>query len=370
MNLTFRLLCYTVFIWQVLSANSGYKSHLFCYYMKDCQQDPPRDGNIRLDPRFMQAAVQARGSDVDKMTSGSGVNGFYRPRSALARAMYEKQHNDRYLQELDQNEWYRVNKDRLTPDLIKKFVQLYPDEETKAFLSASIDKSSWVWTQIWYLLAKAVLRHFWSVTDINGWLGRGSMFVLSEAQARALLRVTAHGIGAGALVDVGAGDGEVSRRFAHIYPHNYATEISASMRKTLADKGYKLLDTEKWHHYRQFDCICMLNLLDRCSKPKTMLKQARDALAPGGVLMLALVLPYKPYVEVTPDHKPEERLPIEGLYFEDQLAAFVKFMREEAGFDLVSWTRAPYLCEGDFAQAYYWLDDSVYVFKPTAVDPN
>ncbi|KAF9413127.1 hypothetical protein HW555_008569, partial [Spodoptera exigua] len=202
------------------------------------------------------------------------------------------------------------------------------------------------------------------------WLGRGSMFVLSEAQARALLRTTGHGIGAGALVDVGAGDGEVSRRFAHIYPHNYATEISASMRKTLAEKGYKLLDTEKWHHYRQFDCICMLNLLDRCSKPKTMLKQARDALAPGGVLMLALVLPYKPYVEVTSDHKPEERLPIEGAYFEDQLAAFVKFMREEAGFELVSWTRAPYLCEGDFAQAYYWLDDSVYVFKPTAVDPT
>ncbi|KAF9811164.1 hypothetical protein SFRURICE_002533, partial [Spodoptera frugiperda] len=64
--------------------------------------------------------------------------------------------------------WYRVNKDRLCPELIKKFVQLYPDEETKEFLSASIDKSSWVWTQIWYLLAKAVLRHFWSVTDING----------------------------------------------------------------------------------------------------------------------------------------------------------------------------------------------------------
>lgn len=72
--------------------------------MKDCQEGLPRDGNIKLDPRFLQAAVEARGSDVDRMTSGSGVNGFYRPRSALARAMYEKQHNDRYLQELDQNE--------------------------------------------------------------------------------------------------------------------------------------------------------------------------------------------------------------------------------------------------------------------------
>lgn len=65
------------------------------------------------------------------------------------------------------------------------------------------------------------------------------MFVLSEAQARALLRSVGNKIGNGMLVDIGAGDGEVSRRFAHIYPHNYATEISASMRKTLADKGYR-----------------------------------------------------------------------------------------------------------------------------------
>lgn len=67
---------------------------------------------------------------------------------------------------------------------------------------------------------------------------------------------------------------------------------------------------------------------------------------------------------------PEERLPIDGAHFEEQLTAFVKFMETEVGFELISWTRAPYLCEGDFAQAYYWLDDSVYVFKPSANFPN
>lgn len=43
----------------------------------------------------------------------------------------------------------------------------------------------------------------------------------------------------------------------------------------------------------------MLNLLDRCNKPRSMLEQAKYALAPGGVLLVALVLPYKPYVEGT-----------------------------------------------------------------------
>ncbi|KAL4715850.1 hypothetical protein ACJJTC_014582, partial [Scirpophaga incertulas] len=65
-------------------------------------------------------------------------------------------------------EWYRVDKSHLDPDLYDKFVQLDADEETRDFLSSSIDKSTWVWTQIWYLLAKAVLKHFWSITDING----------------------------------------------------------------------------------------------------------------------------------------------------------------------------------------------------------
>ncbi|KOB79492.1 Uncharacterized protein OBRU01_00168, partial [Operophtera brumata] len=153
----------------------------------------------------------------------------------------------------------------------------------------------------------------------------------------------------------------------------------------------RLLDIDEWWNGQQFECVCMLNLLDRCSKPKTMLKQARGAVAPGGVLMLALVLPYKPYVEargaVAPGgvlmlalvlpykpyvegntlitHKLEAPSPRAGWFgFEEQAAAFVKFMEEEAGFELVSWTRAPYLCEGDFSQAYYWLDDSVFVFTP------
>ncbi|XP_073947520.1 protein-L-histidine N-pros-methyltransferase isoform X2 [Choristoneura fumiferana] len=318
------------------------------------------------DEKFVNADYCTENQERDSkyfedMANNNGLNGLYRPRSALARALYEKQRNDRQLQEYDQNEWYRVDKSRLSPQLLQKFRQLDPDEDTKAFLSASIDKSTWVWTQVWYLLAKAVLRHFWSITDINGWLGRGSMFVLSEPQARMLLGTTA-----GALVDVGAGDGEVSRRFAHLYQRQYATEISASMRKTLSAKGFTMLDTEDWWREQKFECVSMLNLLDRCSRPKTMVLQARRALAPSGRLLLALVLPYKPYVEVTPDHKPEERLPISGATFEEQVQSFVEFMRDECGFELVTWSRVPYLCEGDFAQAYYWLDDSVFVFTPTA----
>ncbi|XP_030026038.1 methyltransferase-like protein 9 isoform X2 [Manduca sexta] len=371
MRATFQIICCSALICHALAVevHKCMKTDLFSYIKEDQPYCRRYESPELITNNWKPTLLQERYNKL-KMASSSGSNGFYRPRSALARALYEKQSNDRLLQEFDQNEWYRVNQDRLSPELHKKFVQLHPDEETKVFLSNSIDKSSWVWTQIWYLLAKAVLKHFWSITDINGWLGRGSMFVLSEAQVRQLLQNSPrkpNDTRLGALVDVGAGDGEVSRRFANLYSINYATEISASMQKTLAKKGYTLLDTDDWWREQQFDCVCMMNLLDRCSKPVTMLKQAHSAIAPGGVLVIALVLPYKPYVEA--DHKPEERLPISGMTFEEQVTSFVKFMRS-LGFELSSWARAPYLCEGDFAQAYYWLDDSVYVFEPAAAAPD
>lgn len=72
------------------------------------------------------------------------------------------------------------------------------------------------------------------------WLGRGSMFVLSEAQARTMLKAGQERTesSGGAIVDVGAGDGEVSRRFAHLFATKCATEISGSMRKSLIHKGF------------------------------------------------------------------------------------------------------------------------------------
>lgn len=62
---------------------------------------------------------------------------------------------------------------------------------------------------------------------------------------------------------------------------------------------FRLLDPEDWWRSQKFDCVCMLNLLDRCSRPRSMLRDARAALTPDGLLIVALVLPYKPYVEGT-----------------------------------------------------------------------
>ena len=54
-----------------------------------------------------------------------------------------------------------------------------------------------------------------------------------------------------------------------------------------------------WHsNGRHYDVISCLNLLDRCDKPLTLLRHVRESLRPGsGRAVVAMVLPYKPYVE-------------------------------------------------------------------------
>lgn len=73
------------------------------------------------------------------------------------------------------------------------------------------------------------------------------------------------------------------------------------------------------------------------------------------------------YFKGRADHKPTEVLPIEGSTFEQQVATVVRNVFEPVGFELVSWTRVPYLCEGDLRQCYYWLDDAVFVLKPVEI---
>ena len=59
-----------------------------------------------------------------------------------------------------------------------------------------------------------------------------------------------------------------------------------------------VLDAATWHDSAShYDVITCLNVLDRCDRPLTLLRQMRRALRPGGLLVVALVLPLAPYVE-------------------------------------------------------------------------
>jgi len=78
--------------------------------------------------------------------------------------------------------------------------------------------------------------------------------------------------------------------------------------KNAADCAVRVLGVDDWASSsspsdlvggrRQYDVISCLNLIDRCERPLTLLRQIHASLTPGtGRLLLALVLPFSSYVE-------------------------------------------------------------------------
>lgn len=95
-----------------------------------------------------------------------------------------------------------------------------------------------------------------------------------------------------------------------------------------------------------------------------MLKQIHSKLRAGGILILALVLPYDPFVErgflKLP---PSEYLPISSKSWEESVSKlWIKVLRP-MGFKPLALARVPYLCEGDLNTEYYSLDDAIIVLR-------
>ncbi|XP_024600028.1 methyltransferase-like protein 9 isoform X1 [Neophocaena asiaeorientalis asiaeorientalis] len=266
----------------------------------------------------------------------------------------------------ENHQWYACNREKLCESLQAVFVQSYLDQGTQIFLNNSIEKSGWLFIQLYHSFVSSVFSLFMSRTSINGLLGRGSMFVFSPDQFQRLLKINpdwkTH-----RLLDLGAGDGEVTKTMSPDFEEIYATELSETMIWQLQKKKYRVLGINEWQNTGfQYDVISCLNLLDRCDQPLTLLKDIRSVLEPTrGRVILALVLPFHPYVENVGGKwdKPSEILEIKGQNWEEQVNSLPEVFRK-AGFVIEAFTRLPYLCEGDMYNDYYVLDDAVFVLKP------
>ena len=295
-----------------------------------------------------------------------------------------------FLSEWEKQRWYHVeagevegsSKDvTITKEYVmSKFVQLSADEETKNFIVQSAYKSGHIWTQMWQDFAYHALKRFlgYTLTDIFGYLRRQSSFVLSTQQF-ILLREKA-GLPSnldepeGFLIDLGAGNGDPTQYLQPLYNDTFATEASWAMRDILEEKSIKVLDMDLWdrdgNHPRYFDAISCLNLLDRCEKPKSILRQIQKSLKPGGVLLIALVLPFEPFVECNYcSHKPVEDLMDTSKpylaqekwypnypFFEKEISSVIEVLEVE-GFSVDAWTRVPYLMEGNMGTKYFEPED-------------
>lgn len=312
--------------------------------------------------------------------------------------------------------FYQLDAAQLIPSLIPALRPLHADDETKEWLRSCKPN-------ICTSLLASVLRLFYSVTDTNAILRRGQMFVLSDAQIRLLLarpdaetllaeaeaessasgrtieaaggdsarssiRSPAAPAGAGAslglgrLLDIGAGDGNVTAVLARHFREVTATEVSVPMCARLRERGFRVFNAPFLREDAgfpaaqcagTFDVVSMLNLLDRCDQPAEMLAAARRLLAPGGRLLIAVVLPFGEFVEEgTVRRRPHGALPMrgarcsDGASFEASLNALVQRALAPAGFRVRSVSKVPYLCRGDMRRPYYVLSDAIVVCD---VDP-
>lgn len=218
----------------------------------------------------------------------------------------------------------------------------------------------------WRTYAQRLARVYMSDFDANALTGMYRMLFLPTSAWRQLLE----GHTGGRLLDVGAGSGDVTATLAPCFDELEATEVSRGMARRLTQRGvhcHPLDLTEAPLPGAAFDAVSLLNVLDRCQRPRQLLRHCLLALKPGGVFVVALALPYRPFYfdgPSTPD--PLERLDCDpGVAggWEDGARRFIERDLLPMGLSLECFARAPYLSAGDSARALYELDDVVVVLS-------
>jgi SAM-dependent methyltransferase len=214
--------------------------------------------------------------------------------------------------------------------------------------------------------AQRLARLYLSDFDANALTGMYRMQLLPTSGWRALLASRA----GGTLLDVGAGSGDVTRALAPCFDRVEATEVSRGMRKRLAAQGFTChaLDlSEAPLEGGPFDAVALLNVLDRCRRPRRLLQHALQALRSGGTLIVALALPYRPfYFDGPTTPEPLERLDCDagpGSRWEDGARRLLERDLLPLGLQLERFARVPYLSAGDSERPLYALDDVVAILS-------
>ena len=237
--------------------------------------------------------------------------------------------------------------------LEKYFIKLNCDEETTEFVNHCY--TYWTGRLLKSFLVRPQLTYFYSVTDANGILGTGKMFLLSKSHINTLF----DGKTFDTMLDIGAGDGNVTEKFKEtlVTGKITCTETSVKMLNVLTSKGYAITDKIEG----EYDIVCLLNVLDRCDSPVSILK-AIHAVKKKYVI-ISIVLPYRGFY-------------MDGLKKADQLETLIGTFKEweesvhslckefvEIGFKIEKISRLPYLSEGDQHKEMYKLNTAIFVLS-------
>ena len=258
---------------------------------------------------------------------------------------------------------YGCDLDALPDDLARCFVRLHCDDAARRFLDGVLGARHGRFLTGVYRSLRKLLSDY----DAYGLLGMYAMHLLSTPQLQVLLGNRPHSMThPRRLLDVGAGNGDITALAATLFDAVAVTEASTVMRRRLRTRGFRVLDcdlaTQPLPDGEQFDAVLCCNVLDRCTHPRTLLRNLRAGLVPDAVLLITVPLPLSPHVQRrghTSD--PDEPLPAPSETWEVGAASLAREVFTPAGLRVQRLSRVPYLCRGDAAKPLYVLDAAVFV---------
>lgn len=273
--------------------------------------------------------------------------------------------------------------------LAASFVLSAQDEVLTRFLNESAEETL---TGAGRVLAHIKHYSYWSLQRYLGWsrtdasaLIRKHLFVASERQIRAL--VTEHqGYGGAGLLDIGSGLGTETEKTAAALgidrQHVTCLEVSSSARTALVGRGFRVATSLDEVKGQLFAAVALLNVLDRCDEPLSLLDAAIELLQPSGLLLVGITLPFASVVYEgrvgTEWGKASHRSPRSPLHlhvaarkqrraspsFELSAAAFIAaLLPRDSGIKIEAWTRLPYVSSGDTKRTHYVKDMALFALS-------
>ncbi|MGD8862377.1 MAG: methyltransferase [Myxococcales bacterium] len=255
---------------------------------------------------------------------------------------------------------YACDRARLPPDLSARFLQLEHDDAARAFIADARARPHGAIQMAAYRTLRALLSDY----DAYGLLGIYPMHLLSAPQFARLLDRDPGAPPRGRLLDVGAGSGGVTAHAAPLFEQVFATESSPPLARRLHRRGYAVLDLDLTRQPPPdtYDAVLCLNVLDRCNRPRSLLRNLRAALSPGAPLLLSVPLPLRPHVHVGPrTADPDEPLPDPDDSWEQGAATLAADVLQPAGLSVQRLARAPYLSKGGRRTPLHVLDAALFV---------
>jgi len=251
------------------------------------------------------------------------------------------------------------------------FLELGEDECFKEFVKYSEDQfytNYYTWRQVKTAFAKPFMQWMgYCLTDTLSLLDVGTMHVLSSNQISKLLNVSEEKP-LDSLVDIGSGNGEVSKYLTPFFKRAVLTESNKFMVATLTSKGYEavhctsIAENKTIQSMRPVSVVSCYNVLDRCDKPMSLLREMREIMDENSKLLITVVLPFHPFVEDgNKQLKPTEYLDVDNCCLESGILTFIEKIFPTAGLEVEKFSRVPYLCEGDHNCSIYSLDSVAFV---------